>query len=73
MNTIKKLQIKVLRKQLIDNDERSVLIAEMLIDAEIKENNFNEHDTAAILFAMEFAVNNHSEMKGLRFHIEQKE
>lgn len=35
------------------------------------ENPLNEHDTAAILFATEFAVNNHSEV-AVRLHINEE-
>jgi len=42
----------------------------LVIDMIIRDNPFNEHDTAGILFAIEFAANNHSELP-IRLHINE--
>ena len=38
---------------------------------EIEKNNAEPHHQAALMFAMEFAVNNYSEIKGMRLHINE--
>lgn len=42
----------------------------LVIKGEITHNDFDEHDTAARLFALEFAANNHSEIP-MRVHISE--
>lgn len=43
----------------------------LVLEAEVMHNDFNEHDTAAILFALEFAANGFQELS-MRVHIEEK-
>ena len=38
---------------------------------EIEKNNVKPNHQAALMFAMEFAVNNYSEIKGMRLHINE--
>ncbi len=54
---MKKIKIQIFKRN-IRTGEKCVLE----INGDIITNNFDEHDTAAVLFALEFAANNHTEV-----------
>lgn len=45
-------------------------VLDFIIEGEVKENGLTPHDLSARLFAMEFAINNYSEIP-MRVHIEE--
>lgn len=63
----KNYQIKVEQRDMMGNKKT------MLIEAQIISNEFDEHDTAGIMFTLEFASNNSRQMSiPFRVHISEK-
>lgn len=61
----KNIEIKIIQSSKTDGTKK-----EMVIKGTIEKNDFNEHDTAACMFALEFAANNYTDFP-MRVHINE--
>lgn len=63
---MKKLEIHIT----VRDSKSSPKLNTVSLKAEVVSTNLNEHDLAAVLFALEFAANNHAELP-MRVHISE--